>query len=96
MINSKQRSFLRGLANTYDPIIQIGKGNVTPSVETAVSEALDARELIKIRVLRNTDSDIKTLAEDLAKAVRADVIQVIGRNFVLYRQNTEKPGIELP
>jgi RNA-binding protein len=96
MLTSKQRSFLRGVANTYEPIIQIGKGNLTPAVEEAVAEALTARELIKVRVLKNTEGDVRTLAEDLAQRVKAEVIQVIGRNFVLYRQNEEKPKIELP
>ena len=96
MLTSKQRSYLRGLANTYDPIVQIGKGSITAPVQTAVSEALEARELIKVRVLKNSDADIKEVATSLAKNLDAHVIQVIGRNFVLYRRRKEKPAIELP
>lgn len=79
-----------------EPIIQIGKSSITDAVETSVSEALEARELIKVRVLKNNDSDIKDLATQLAQATGADLVQVIGRNFVLYRQHSEKPMIELP
>jgi len=96
MLTSKQRAYLRGLANTYDPIIQIGKGSLTPALENSVSEALEARELIKVRVLKNNDGDIKELATALAAHVSAELVQVIGRNFILYRQNIEEPVIELP
>jgi RNA-binding protein len=96
MLTSKQRSFLRSMANTYEPLVQIGKGSLTAPVATAVSEALEARELIKVRVLKNNDDDIRTLAAELAQQVGADVVQVIGRNFVLYRRRKEKPVIELP
>ena len=96
MVNSKQRAYLRALVNTYEPIIQIGKGSITPAVEASVSEALEARELIKLRVLKNNDQDIRALASALAQSVSADLVRVIGRNFVLYRANSEKPVIELP
>lgn len=96
MLTSKQRSFLRSLANTYEPLVQIGKGSLTPPVANTVSEALEARELIKVRILKNNDGDIRLLAAELAQQVNAEVVQVIGRNFVLYRQRKEKPVIELP
>lgn len=96
MINSKQRAYLRAMANTYEPILQIGKGGLTPAVEASVSEALEARELIKVRVLKNNDQDVKELAAALAASVSADLVQTMGRNFILYRQNSEKPVIELP
>lgn len=96
MLTSKQRAHLRALANTYEPIVQIGKGSASPQVSASVSEALEARELIKVRVLKNNDVDVKELAATVAESVGADLVQVIGRNFVLYRQNSEKPLIELP
>lgn len=96
MLTSKQRSHLRGLANTLEPIVQIGKGSITDAVVTGVNEALLARELIKVRVLKNNDSDIRELARELADKCQADVVQVIGRNFALYKRHPEKPVLELP
>jgi len=96
MLTSKQRAYLRALANKQEPIIQIGKGSLTPAVANTVSQALEARELVKIRVLKNNDQDLKQLATDVAAEVSAELVQQIGRNFVLYRQNAEKPVIELP
>lgn len=96
MITSKQRAYLRGLANPLEPIIQIGKGSLTPAVETSVSEALEARELVKLRVLKNNDQEVKELASALAASVSAELVQTMGRNFTLYRPNSEKPVIELP
>lgn len=96
MLSSKQRAHLRSLANTLDPILHVGKGGLTEAVANAVSEALGARELIKLRLLKNNEGDIKVLSLELAAMVEAEVVQVIGRNFVLYKMNTEKPVIELP
>ena len=96
MLSSKQRAYLRSLANTLDPILHVGKGGLTEAVGNAVCEALAARELIKLRLLKNNESNIKALSLELAQLVDAEVVQVIGRNFVLYRMNTEKPVIELP
>ncbi|MBS3873298.1 MAG: ribosome assembly RNA-binding protein YhbY [Firmicutes bacterium] len=96
MLSSKQRAYLRGLANPLDPIMHVGKGGLTEAVANAVSEALEARELIKLRLLKNNEADIKVLSLELATMIDAEVVQVIGRNFVLYRMNVEKPVIELP
>ncbi len=96
MISSKQRSFLRGLANPLEPIFQVGKGGVSESSAQALSDALTARELIKVRVLKNIGEDPRAVAEELAQATGATVIQVIGQNVILYRRNEEEPVIELP
>lgn len=96
MISSKQRSFLRGLANPLEPIFQIGKGGLGENMAQAVNDALAARELIKVRVLRNTAEDPRTVAAELAEATNAEVIQVIGQNIILYRRNVEEPKINLP
>lgn len=96
MLSSKQRAYLKGLANPLDPIMHVGKGGLTEAVANAVSEALEARELIKLRLLKNNEADIKVLSLELATMIDAEVVQVIGRNFVLYRMNVEKPVIELP
>ncbi len=96
MISSKQRSFLRGLANSLEPIFQIGKGGIGEGVLGALDDALTARELIKVRVLKNSFEEPRTIADRLAEGLQADVVQVIGQNIILYRPNKENPKITLP
>ena len=96
MITSKQRAYLRGLANDYPVILQIGKGGVTENVVKTVADALEARELIKLHILENSGEEPHALANDLAAAVEADVVSVTGRKAVLYRRSKKKPVIELP
>lgn len=96
-MTSKQRAYLKGLAMTMDPIFQIGKGGVTPENTAAVEEALIARELIKISVLQNCMDDTRAMAEVLAERTRSQVVQVIGRKIVLYREGKDdKKKIVLP
>ena len=89
-MTSKQRAYLKGIASTYESIFQIGKGSISPEVCEAVSEALSARELIKISVLKNCADDPRDVAEVLAERTRSQVVHVIGRKIVLFRQNTKK------
>ena len=89
MITSKQRAYLKGLAMTMDPILQLGKGGLTPENTASVDEALAARELIKINVLQNCLEDSRQMAETLAERTRSQVVQVIGRKIVLYREGTD-------
>ena len=96
MLNSKQRAYLRGLAMKLDPIFQIGKGGISEETEKQISNALEARELIKARVLDNSGYSAKEAAEELAENVGADVVTVIGTKFVLYRESKKKKRIELP
>ena len=96
MITSKQRAYLRGLANDYSVILQIGKGGMTENVVKTVADALKARELIKLHILENSGEEPHALANDLAAAVEADVVSVTGRKAVLYRRSKKKPVIELP
>ena len=91
-LTSKQRSQLRGLANTIDTILQIGKDGIGENLIKQADDALEARELIKGRVLdNNLEYDARTAAEALAKATRSEVVQVIGTKFVLYRESHSKP-----
>ncbi len=95
--NSKQRAYLKGLAMNITPIFQIGKSNLTPEITAAVDEALAARELIKISVLQNCLDDPKVMAAQLAERTHADVVQVIGKKIVLYREGKDnKKKIILP
>ena len=89
-MTSKQRAYLKGLAMTMDPILQLGKGGLTPENTAAVDEALAARELIKISVLKNCADDPKELARILAERTGSQVVQVIGKKIVLYKLNPEK------
>lgn len=95
-LNSKQRSYLMKLAASENPLFQIGKAGLTPEVCQAVSEALEARELVKIGLLKNCFDDIRNVAEALAGRTRSQVVTVIGRKIVLYRPSKTKKVIELP
>ena len=91
-LTSKQRAQLRGLANSIDTILQVGKDGIGANLIKQADDALEARELIKGRVLdNNIDYDAPTAAEELAKATRSEVVQVIGTKFVLYRESHSKP-----
>lgn len=95
-MTSKQRAYLKGLAMTMEPILQIGKSSVTPEMVIAVDEALEARELIKIHMLKNCFDDCNEVAQMLAERTRSQVVQVIGKKIVLYRESKTKKKIELP
>lgn len=92
----KQKRFLRALGTGIDPIIQIGKAGITEPVLKQVEEALEARELIKVRVLNNHEDDPKNTGKILAEKTGAELIQVVGRNLLLYRRSSKKSIIELP
>ncbi|MDO5149625.1 MAG: ribosome assembly RNA-binding protein YhbY [Oscillospiraceae bacterium] len=95
-MTSKQRAYLKGLAMDMDPIMNIGKSSVTPELVTAVDEAINKRELIKISVLKNCIDDPRALANVIAERTHSEVVQVIGKKIVLYRKNKDKSKIELP
>ena len=95
-MTSKQRAYLKGLAMNMEPIVQIGKATVTPELTKSVDEALEARELIKINVLKNCFADIHDIAAMLAERTRSQVVQVIDKKIVLYRESTTRKKIELP
>ena len=91
-LTSKQRAQLRGLANSIDTILQVGKDGLGENLIKQAGDALEARELIKGRVLdNNADYDARLAAAELAKATRSEVVQVIGTKFVLYRESHSKP-----
>ena len=97
-MTSKQRAYLKGLAMNLDPVFQIGKASLTPEVTQAVAEALEARELIKITVLKNCLDDGRSIADVLEERTHSQVVQVIGRKIVLYRpaKDEAKRKIVLP
>ena len=96
MITSKQRAYLRGLANPVEPIFQIGKGGVNENFVKQVDDALEARELIKIHLLDSSFLDPRETVNELAKLTQAEAVQAIGSKIVLYRESRNKKQIELP
>ena len=91
-LTSKQRAQLRSLATNMDTIVHVGKDGIGDNLVKQVNDALEARELIKGRVLdNNIEYDARLAAEELAKATRSEVVQVIGTKFVLYRESHSKP-----
>lgn len=95
MFTSKERSVLRSLAQTIEPIGQVGKSGIGDNMVKSLSDALDARELIKITVLNNSESDAKTVACELAEKLGAEVVCVVGHKIVLYRYSNKKDVVHV-
>ncbi len=95
MITSKQRAYLRSLSNGIDTIFQVGKGGVGEEMCRQIEAALEARELIKARVLPNSGYTAREAADEIAAAIEADVVSVVGSKFVLYKESRENKKIEL-
>jgi RNA-binding protein len=96
MITTKQRAYLRKLANDIKPILQVGKGGISENTIKQFDEALEARELIKASVLKSSTDDSYGVCNELAKKLNAQVVQVVGSKFVLYRESKENPLINIP
>lgn len=96
-MTTKQRAYLKSLAMTMEPIFQVGKNSMTPELTAAIAEALEARELIKVSVLKNCADDPKEIAQLVAERTRSQVVQVIGKKIVLYKEGKDdKKKIVLP
>lgn len=95
MLNSKQRAQLRGLAAKEDTIMQVGKNGISDTLIATVSDALEARELIKLKVLETCEFSVREAAEELAAATDSDVVATIGSKLILYRESKTKKQIEL-
>ncbi len=96
MITTKQRAYLKGLASKLDPVFQIGKGGVSEVQMTAIDDYLRKHEIVKIKVLDNSLYTAREAADEIAEAIKADVVQVIGSRAVFFKRNAQKPVIELP
>lgn len=94
-LTSKQRSYLRGLANTLEPIFQVGKGGVGENIIKQFNDALEAREIVKAAVLKNSEYSAREICEEIAQQTGAHVVQVIGSKFVLYKESKKHKEIEL-
>lgn len=95
-ITSKQRAYLKSLANGIDPIFQVGKASLTPEFTASVNDAFNTRELLKIAVLKNCADDPKELAQIIAERTHSNVVQVIGKKIILYKPDKKDPKIVLP
>ncbi len=96
MLKGKQRSYLKKLAHDIDPIFQIGKSGINESFIEQLKNALEARELVKITVLDNSDLDTKEAASEVAEKSEAEFVQAIGKKFVIYKESEENKKIKLP
>lgn len=95
MLTSKQRAYLKSLANKMQAIFQIGKGGVSDTLVRQIDEALEARELVKVRVLQNSPADVKQAAQKIAQKTNSEVVADIGYTFILYRKSKKEPKILL-
>lgn len=95
MLNSRQRAQLRGLANTMETIFQVGKSGINENIIKQTDDALEARELIKLRTLETCPTTTRETADEIAQKVGADVVQVIGSRFILYRESKDNKTIKL-
>jgi len=96
MLTGKQKRYLRSLAHHLDPIFQVGKGGVNDNMIKQINEALEARELIKISVLKNSLEDADEAASAIVEGTGAELVQIIGHTIVLYKESKENKEIELP
>ena len=95
MLNSRQRAQLRAMANDYETILQIGKSGILDTTVKQAVDALEARELIKVKLLETCPTTVKETAEQLAQETNSDVVQVIGRKFILYKESKNNKTIKL-
>jgi RNA-binding protein len=96
MLTGKQKRFLRSKAHHLQPIFQVGKGGVNENLVKQVGEALEARELLKVSILQNCDEERGTVAEELYKGAKAELVQIIGNTIVLYKESKENKQLQLP
>ena len=95
-LTSKQRAYLKSLANSLDPIFQVGKSSLTPEFTASVGDAFNTRELLKIAVLKNCADDPREIAQAVAERTHSQVVQVIGKKIILYKPDKKNPKIVLP
>ncbi len=96
MLTGKQKRFLRSKAHHVKPLFQVGKHGVTTNLIEQLSDLLEKRELIKVSILQNCSEDKQDVATQLAEGTKAEIVQVIGNNIVLYKESDEDPTLVLP
>ena len=98
MLTGKQKQYLKGIATSFPAVVQIGKDGLTDSVIKSVSDVLEARELIKVKINQNSMEDVRNAAALLSEKLHSEIVQIIGRNCILFKQKKEdkKSHYELP
>lgn len=96
MLSSKQKKHLKSLANTIDPIFQIGKNDISENLVKQLNDAFEARELIKVKILKNSLMDKSEAAQEIAELTNSEVVQILGSIITLYKKSTKNSKIELP
>lgn len=96
MLTGKQKRFLRSKAHHLNSIFQVGKGGVNENMVKQIAEALEARELIKVSILQNCEIDKEEITKQLCKEINAELVQMIGKTIVLYKESTENKKLQLP
>jgi RNA-binding protein len=96
MLTGKQKRFLRSEAHHLNPIFQVGKGSINENMVKQILEALEARELIKVSVLQSCEMAKDEVAKQLCIGTKAELVQIIGKTIVLYKQSKENIKIQLP
>ena len=95
-MTSKQRAYLKSLASKLEPVFQVGKSGLTPELTSSISEFFNKNELLKVAVLKNCLDDTGVVAEAVAERTHSQLVQVIGKKFVLYKPDKDHPKIQLP
>lgn len=95
-MTSKQRAYLRSLANNLTAIFQVGKNGISDNLIKQVDDALEARELIKLNVLETSPDEITEIANLLAQKTNSDLVQIVGKKITLFRKKKKNSKIELP
>ena len=96
MLTNQQRNFLRKMGNSLEPVVWIGKGELTENIMKQIDDVLEARELVKISLLSNSEVTAREIHDAIVSQLGAEGVQVIGRKILIYRRSTKKPVIELP
>ena len=96
MLTNQQRNFLRKMGNSLEPVVWIGKGELTENIMKQIDDVLEARELVKISLLSNSEITAREIHDSIVSQLGAEGVQVIGRKILIYRRSTKKPVIELP
>ncbi|WP_252314343.1 ribosome assembly RNA-binding protein YhbY [Sinobaca sp. H24] len=95
-LSNSQKKYLRKLSHKQSPVFQIGKQGLSENLVKQTAESLEARELIKINILQNSEEEVKEAAETIASSVHAEIVQTIGSTMVLYKESKNNKKIELP
>jgi len=96
LLTGKQRAYLKSMANTMEPAFQLGKNGLTDNFLKQIEDYLEANEIVKVKVLKNSLLDAADMASEIAEAIGAEFVQSLGNKFVLYKESKNNKRIQLP